>query len=316
MPSAIITGASGFIGSKLTKKLISLDWDLFTYSRNAQDNLPLKSTNYKIDWTNPYFEQLPTTDFVFHAASQNSNKIALINPLQDITNNINILLKLIEEIGKKGHKPHFVYLSTSSFYANSTKSYVNEESKLSPNSLYDISKLTQENYLYYYYMKGIFSSLTILRLANVYGLNKNKNNNDRGFLEKSIRDALAGAEINCFGDGKVLRDYIYIDDVVEAIMATSTSTSMATFNMYNVGTGKSTYLIDALKLVKKAAFKKTKKEVRLNHVPYPTLSTPSDTRSYSIDTSKILELGNWKSTVSLEQGIQLIIEGLDHENQS
>ena len=86
--------------------------------------------------------------------------------------------------------------------------------------------------------------------------------------------------------------------------------------MYNVGTGKSTYLIDALKLVKKAAFKKTKKEVRLNHVPYPTLSTPSDTRSYSIDTSKILELGNWKSTVSLEQGIQLIIEGLDHENQS
>ena len=177
MPSAIITGASGFIGSKLTKKLISLDWDLFTYSRNAQDNLPLKSTNYKIYWTNPYFEQLPTTDFVFHAASQNSNKIALINPLQDITNNINILLKLIEEIGKKGHKPHFVYLSTSSFYANSTKSYVNEESKLSPNSLYDISKLTQENYLYYYYMKGIFSSLTILRLANVYGLNKNKNNN-------------------------------------------------------------------------------------------------------------------------------------------
>jgi UDP-glucose 4-epimerase len=316
MPSAIITGASGFIGSELTKKLISLDWDLVTYSRNTQSNLPLKSTNYKIDWANPYFEQLATTDFVFHAASQNSNKIALINPLQDITNNINILLKLMEEIGKKGHKPHFVYLSTSSFYANSTKSYVNEESKLSPNSLYDISKLTQENYLYYYYMQGIFSSLTILRLANVYGLNKNKNNNDRGFLEKSIRDALAGEEIDCFGDGKVLRDYIYIDDVIEAIIATSTSSSIATFNIYNVGTGKSTYLIDALKLVRKVVFKKTKKEVRLNNVPYPSISVPSDTRSYSIDISKILELGNWKSKVSLEQGINLIIEGLDHEDQS
>lgn len=193
----IITGNAGYIGSYL-----NLKGDILYIDR--KNGIDILDNFYgKFKSFNP--------DIIYHLAAQTSVIYSYKNPIQDAKDNILTTLEILK------FKCKTIFTSTGAIYGDKLK--VEETDIPQPQSPYAISKLTAENYI-------INSGLpyVILRLGNVYG-----RNNDKGVI-KALKE---GGKI--FGDGNHTRDYIYIDDVIEALIQAEKWNGI-----YNIGTGKAT----------------------------------------------------------------------------
>jgi len=307
----LITGAAGFIGSNLAKKLLAageevIGIDCFTdyYSRD------LKERNIETILDNPDFtfieKDLLKTDlqnllkdvnYIYHQAAQAGVRSSWGEDFE-IYNQNNILLtqKLLEAAKDAKNLKKFVYASSSSVYGDTDQLPMQEKNRLQPVSPYGVSKLAGENLAYLYY-KNFKVPAVSLRYFTVYGEGQRP---DMAF-HIFIKAFLTGGEINIFGDGRQSRNFTYVGDIARAnILAAKKAPAGEIINIG--GSGRGIVLNETLDLIKEL----TNCETEINY----TEKVKGDVKHTSADTSKAKKLLDYQPRVSFEEGLKREVEWL------
>ena len=298
---AIVTGGAGFIGSHISKYLISQGIKVTVidnFSTGNENNL--KSIRSKItlinanicdDSINDYFKNI---DVVFNCAAMVGVKLATSKPLEVLDQNISNVRKILD-LCRKNNALH-VFISSSEVYGNSLDMPVSENSILVPVSPYGVSKIVGETYCSSFKRKYGIDSI-IIRLFNVYGPGQDTSGLS-WVLPSFIIKLLKNQKITIHGTGEHTRDFTFIDDAVKGIFLASVKGTFG--DAYNIGTGVETSISDLGKLViKKMNLSNNKLQFTRN-------------RSFQIyrrvaDTNKAKNDLGFTSSVSLSVGISKTI---------
>ena len=238
----LVTGAAGFIGAALAKKLINEKhevWTIDNLSTGVVENLPdgihFIEGNLQDE---KIISALRKTKFeaILHFAGQSSGEISFDDPVYDLRTNTESTLNLIK-YGLRNDCRRFIYASSMSVYGDVKDEPIPESHSCKPLSFYGIGKLASEHYLRIYQTKGLHP--TSLRIFNVYGPGQNLSNLRQGMVSIFLAQMLQNHQIIVKGSKDRFRDFIYIDDVVElTMMILNNNTSIG--GKYNIGTGVKT----------------------------------------------------------------------------
>jgi nucleoside-diphosphate-sugar epimerase len=227
------------------------------------------------------------------------------NPFPDLEINSRAQLSILEACRK--HNPHIkiVFAGTRQVYGKPQYLPVDERHPACPIDVNGINKLAGEWYhLVYNNVYGI--KATVLRLTNTYGPRMRIKDARQTFLGIWIRKLIEGNPLIIFGDGKQIRDFNYVDDVVEALILAAVSDD-ANGEIFNLGADDPITLIDTADLL-----------VELNHAgTYQTIPFPEDRKTIDIgdyygDYRKIRARLGWTPKVSLREGLQKTMEYYHH----
>lgn len=300
----LVTGCLGFIGSNLCEELVKrekvLGLDLFKNKKEIEKKFPFtKSKNFtliKADITNQkelawVFEE-HRVEKVIHLAAKSQPRSTNTRTSEYLRINIFGTLNLLEECIKKRIK-QFVFISTSYVYGKAKPPFNEEKSPCNPLSIYGITKRSAET-LCHSYSLAYRIPTTCLRLFTVYG-EGGRRDMAVGKFTKLISN---GKTIPKFGDGKSKRDYVYVGDVIKAIL--KSLEHPFSFEIINIGTGKATSINKLIQLIERTSGKKAV----VKSVPEP-LSEPPITLA---DISKAKALLGWEPRVPIEDGIRRVLE--------
>ena len=241
----LVTGAAGFIGGAVAKRLINEGNQVITIdnlSTGYEEVIPKGVEFYKGDCQDyEVIKQLEDYSFdaIFHIAGQSSGEISFDDPVYDLQTNAQSTLLLLN-LALKTDCKKFIYASTMSVYGDKPDVPISEETVLKPKSFYGVGKVASENYMRIYQDYGINN--TALRLFNVYGPGQNMQNLRQGMVSIFIAQAIEAKHILVKGSQKRFRDFIFIDDVVEAFISTLNKNSDQ-FDILNIATGVKTTVL-------------------------------------------------------------------------
>jgi UDP-glucose 4-epimerase len=233
----LVSGSEGLIGSFLVESLISKGHTVFTVDQYPTKVLS-RSINHFSEGLNSEnlsrFVASAKPDWVVHAAAQTSVLKSIEAPWQDAS--VNVLGTINLGIALSGSPVRkLVYINTAgALYSQDGSSEVTEESQIQPISPYGISKFSGEMY-FEYFARLLGASFTSLALSNVYGFNAHQKFKPEGVIFKWIQSALINEKIILKGQ-LVSRDFIYVKDVVNAILK---SLDFASLGRINVSQGES-----------------------------------------------------------------------------
>jgi UDP-glucose 4-epimerase len=238
--AALVTGVAGFIGAHVARRLHHEGWRVVgvdDLSGGAPANVPAEIEFIRADLAAAQaVAALPRgCRTILHLAGQSSGEISFDDPVADLEKNTVSTLNLIR-FGIESGCERFVYASSMSVYGHSGDFPATEEQRCAPLSCYGIGKLAAENYLRIYARQLPAVSL---RMFNVYGPGQNMANLRQGMVSIYLAQALTGGDIEVKGSLERYRDFIYIDDVVEAWWRAATVPA-ALGRSINVGTGVKT----------------------------------------------------------------------------
>lgn len=249
--TCLVTGGAGFIGSHLVDKLVSKGYKVVVIdnlSTGSRKNLNSKAVFYKLDIQSfkvakVFKKEKPQA--LFHFAAQIDVRESVNDPMKDAKINILGSLNLLENCVKYGTKKVIFASTGGTIYGKTDVVPTPENYPSRPISPYGVAKLTIENYLHYYHVvHGI--PYIALRFANVYGSRQDPMG-ESGVIAIFINHLLSGKIPVIYGNGKQTRDYVFIDDVVEAAFKAFQKKAVGKFN---IGTGKETSVEKLLKELK------------------------------------------------------------------
>ena len=304
MGNYLVTGAAGFIGSAIAKKLIEENNNVVTidnFSTGFKRNVPEK---VEIIEGNDFDERVLNKlngrkfDAMIHIAGQSSGEISFEKPVYDLQTNAQSTLMLLNYARKIGCK-NFIFASSMSVYGDHKEKQVDENSSVVPKSFYAVGKLASENYM------RIFSQeyglkCTALRFFNVYGIGQNMENLKQGMASIYLAQAIKSKHIIIKGSGERFRDFVYISDVVEAVKKSLERETCNDFEIYNVSTNKPTLVKDIIKLI----VDNVKFDVTYEYVD----GTPGDQFGIYGSNGKIKKDLGWSPKFSFEDGMKKMIE--------
>jgi UDP-glucose 4-epimerase len=307
----LVLGADGFIGSNLVKSLCKekrykiFAFDLF--KDGASKNIPFFNEDIvmvqgnflnKIDLVNA----LKGIDYVFHFISLTTPGSSMNDPLIDVSTNLVGSINLLEECVKAKVKRIIFASSGGAIYGNQGAELCNEDGATDPVSPYAITKLTIEKYLYYYKIHHALDYLT-LRYANPYGPGQNVVGS-QGIISISLNNILNNRPIVVFGDGENVRDYIYIDDLIE--MTKLLFMKNTKHMIYNIGSGRGETINGLISVIKKVVGKDGVIDKRPDRLV--------DVRRIVLDTSRVSGEIDYVPQTSLQSGIKKTWDWLTDNN--
>jgi UDP-glucose 4-epimerase len=298
---ALVTGGAGFIGSHLVDRLVSdghavcvLD-DLSTGSAS---NVPSGARFQRIDicdW--PSLRDVVASfkpDAVFHAAAQTDVGRSIREP--DFDARVNVLggLNVLRAAHAAGAR-RVVYASSAAVYGTPERLPVPETHPTRPLSDYGSSKLAFEHYLYAYQARGLIE-YAALRFANVYGP-RQRSDGEGGVVAIFSDRMLASKPVTIFGDGSKTRDYIYVGDVVDAVVRAASGPAGV---IANLGWGRE---VSDLELFREIA-------AATGYTQEPTYAAdrPGDIAHSCLDAALARQTWGWKPTVALRDGVRRVVE--------
>ena len=301
MTSYLVTGGAGFIGAAVAQRLLAAGHEVVVVDNlttGFRDNVPAGAIFVEGGCHDEsLYQRLPRREYaaIYHIAGQSSGEISFENPVYDLQTNTQSTLLLLKYALQSGCK-RFLYASTMSVYGKQPDVPVAETAATRPQSFYGVGKLASEHYLRIYRQYGIESAC--LRLFNVYGPGQNMENLRQGMVSIYLAHALKNRYIHVKGSSERFRDFIYIDDVVEAFLVLEKAT-LGTTPVYNVGTGVRTTVIDLVsRILVLLPF-----EVSVKYEG----STPGDMFGITGDCAKIGQEIGWTTRVSLEDGLRRMV---------
>jgi len=309
----LITGAGGFIGTRLRSMLRPLDAQLICISRTAPPAPPADREIWiqgDLSESAPWESALKhPVDVVFHCAAQTSAYAADSAPAEDLQLNVTPIVHLLELCRQKAVTPFIVLASTITIAGLAQGPRIDESLPDAPVTVYDLHKLFAEQYLRSYIARSIARG-ACLRLANVYGPGPKSGKEDRGVLNQMIRRAQQGSALTVYEPGTFARDYVHIDDVALAFLRTAACADVTNGRHYLIGTGTGHTLLEAAKLVAELVGQKTGTRVEVQLVPPPHPQSPIEARCYTADCSRFTLATGWQSTFNLAQGIESMLEDI------
>jgi len=305
-----VIGASGYIGSKLVNKLTDSGCNVIRSSR--RDTITNGDSEFvmaELDSLDFWLNIVEKSDVIIHLAGNTSINVANDNPALDLNSSVVPIYRLIEACKILRKRPRVVFASTVTAYGFTDNLPVSEATAENPESFYDLHKFFVERQLVLATKLNICDGVS-LRLANVYGpSSSNSSANDRGILNKIIGLALAGDIVSLYGGGNYIRDYIYIDDVVDAFILASISSKSAG-EVFNVGSGVGTSVRDAFNAVTQEVYRQTNKIIEMKDVPWPENSPKIDMRNFIASIEKARTCLGWSPKVSLQTGIATTVKSI------
>ncbi len=232
-----VTGGAGFIGSHLVDRLIEdghtvqvID-NLYTGNKEF---VHLKAQFVELDIRDPKLYSVLEEfrpDYIFHEAAQTEVSTSMSDPMLDCDINLMGLINLLNAAVKLDVKK-FLMPSSAAVYGNLDTLPLNEEMLGNPSSFYGLTKLTTEHYLRIYH-EAFGLPYICYRYSNVFGPRQG-NGGEGGVISIFAKAIVQGSPIIIYGDGKQTRDFIYVDDVVEANIL---GMQHQVTGIYNVSTG-------------------------------------------------------------------------------
>lgn len=307
----LVTGGLGFVGSNLAIKLVEagadvtlLDSMLPLYGGNPFNIEPIRDrvrVNYSdIRDINSMNYIVRGQDYIYHLAGQVSHVDSIADPFADVDINVNGTLTLLEACRKYNPNARIIFTGTRGQYGPSIMQPVTEDSPTNPMGMYAITNLTAEKIVLMYHqihqLKGI-----CLRITNTYGPRHQMKHNRYGVLNWFIRLALDNERIPIFGDGRILRDFLYIDDLTNALIMCGL-TEAAYGDLFNVGSGLPMSFLDLMNKIIEIAG-----SGRYEYTAFTAERKALEPGDYWSDISKIKSIVGWVPRVSLEEGLQRTI---------
>lgn len=315
----MITGAMGYIGGALIRRLGNYKCRLIMASRHGGlgDYVGASTTARIEDFSGdiskpgywPYALETFEPDLIFHFAAQNSVYVAAQNPVADFAINVAPILNLAEAAQATPKTIDVLYSGTASLIGMAETLPVDPHATPCPITLYDQHKLMAEQYLELFSRLGVLRAVT-LRLANVYGPGAGAGSPERGVLNKIIGAALRGQPVSIYGDGNYTRDYIYIDDVLEAFVLAGAHMEDVCGKHYFLGTGQGHLIRDAFTMAARRAAAAGGVGANIGYVPWPQDMSQIERRNFIANSSDFSMATGWRAGVDLAQGIEKTIAAL------
>jgi UDP-glucose 4-epimerase len=295
----VVTGVAGFIGSKVAARMASEGFTVVgvdDLSSGKTANIPASIDFVEGDLADvATITKLPKQcDAVLHLAGQSSGEMSFDDPVSDLNKNTVSTLNLVRYALSVG-PTKLVYASSMSVYGDVPDAPINEDEHVAPLSCYGVSKLAAENYL------AIFAKQlpsVSMRMFNVYGPGQDMKNLRQGMVSIYLAQALASKHVVVKGSLERFRDFVFIDDVVEAWFRAATMAEVSGTTI-NIGTGVRTTVAELLDVVK-------------HHVPGTTVSvsdpTPGDQNGIYADTARLRSVLQMNEFVGLAEGVRRFSE--------
>ena len=240
MQKVIVTGGAGFIGSNLVDELIKQEIEVIVLdnlSTGKQENINPRAVFYQCDVSrmpmNTFDYLFKDVDTVFHLAATPQVQYSIENPTDN--NNLYSLINMLEVSRILGVK-RFVFSSSSAVYGNPKYTPINEDHPINPLSPYALHKLVGEQYCKLY--SDLYNLDTVcLRYFNVYGNRMPKEGAYKSVISV-FKEQYNKESLNIVNDGEQKRDFIHVNDVIQANILAATSTKNHKGDIFNVGTGQ------------------------------------------------------------------------------
>ena len=316
----LITGGLGFIGSNLARQLVSLgahvlivDSLIPDYGGNLfnidgiEAKVRVNIADVRQQSTMNYLVQ--GQDVIFNLAGQVSHIDSMQDPYTDLEINCRSQLFILEACRRNNPGVKVVFASTRQLYGRPDSLPVSERHLVKPTDVNGINKAAGEYYhLVYNNVFGVRACS--LRLSNVFGPRQLLKHNRQGFIGWFIRLAIEDREIQIYGDGAQLRDFVYVDDAADAFLRAG-ATDVANGHVYNVGGCASVSHRALVEMLIEVAG-----SGRFRFVEWPPDKKAIDIGDFITDSSLIENTLGWKATTPLRAGLETTIDfyrqHLDH----
>jgi UDP-glucose 4-epimerase len=308
----LVTGGLGFIGSTLAIRLLELGAQVIVVDalipetganpyniEPAQDHPRLSVRTVDVRDILTMERLVKRQDVIFNLAGQVSHIDSMEDPFTDLEINCRSPLALLEACRRHAPETKVIYSSTRQIYGRVPEELlpVDERQPPGPVDVNGINKLAGERYhVLYNNVYGLRTS--VLRLTNTYGPRMLVKNNRQTALGWLIRQALDDEEILIFGDGSQLRDFTYVDDVVDAMLIAGANDA-ANGQVFNLGGIEPISLRDVTELLIECAGTGTFKLV-----PFPPERKAIDIGSIYVDDRKIRRVLRWQPLIDMREGLE------------
>lgn len=335
----LITGGAGFIGTNMADKLLTLGERVIIYDNlsrpGVENNLQwLVSKHPKVEVMIADVKDKYTVDkavneakHIFHFAAQVAVTSSLVLPVHDFEVNVGGTLNVLESIRLSAHKPSLIFTSTNKVYgdlpgleleSNSTRYFpvnplyykngINEAISLNFHSPYGCSKGAADQYILDYARSFSLRTL-VFRMSCIYGPHQ-FGNEDQGWVAHFINKAINNEVITLFGDGKQVRDILYVDDLVDAMLLAKQNIGELAGEAFNMGGGPE----NAVSLVELLGYLNTLDHLNIN-IKYDEWRV-GDQKYYVSDTRKFRKKTEWRPQVSYMEGLINIYSWLNQYHHS
>jgi CDP-paratose 2-epimerase len=326
----LITGGAGFIGVNLANHLLNQGYKVIIY-----DNLSRPGVEKNLEWLlaehdnkniiveladiRNYYKLkkvVEKANMIFHLAAQVAVTTSLEDPTNDFEVNMRGTFNLLEAIRNSPHQPPMIFTSTNKVYGDlpdlhfdqtETRYFprdplikrdgISEKQPLNFHSPYGSSKGAAEQYVLDY-SRSYQLKTAVFRMSCIYGPHQ-FGTEDQGWIAHFLIQAIKGKPIHIYGDGKQVRDILFVEDLLKAFLFAWKNISTLSGQAFNIGggPGNAISLLELLNLVEI----KNKQKIDLNYGDFRT----GDQVYYVSDTKKFQQAVGWTPSVSIE-------EGLDH----
>jgi UDP-glucose 4-epimerase len=294
----LVTGGAGFIGSNLVKHLVEkrnyvtvFDNFMSGYQSNLEPFPSINIINADVRDKNAVEEAMRDVEVVFHLAASVGNQRSINNPILDAEINVLGTLNVLESARKIGVRK-IVTSSSAGIFGELKTIPIKEDHQIEPDSPYGCTKLCEEK-LCLAYAKLYNIEAICLRYFNVYGPNQRFDaygNVIPIFVFKMLRNE----SLIIYGDGEQTRDFVHVNDVVQANIKAAETVGLS--GAINIASGKSVTINRLVEMITKDNVRK----VNIVHGP----ERPSDVRHSLADLSFAKQIINYVPTVTLEEGIE------------
>jgi UDP-glucose 4-epimerase len=307
----MITGGLGFIGSNLAHQLVALGAEVLIvdslipdYGGNLfniadiKDSVTLNIADIRMGSTMNVLVR--DCDVIFNLAGQVSHIDSMLDPHTDLEINCRAQLTMLEACRKYNRDVRVIFAGTRQVYGRPERLPVDERHLVNPADINGINKAAGEYYhLLYNNVFGVRASS--LRLTNVYGPRQLIKHNRQGFIGWFIRLAMEDSEIQIFGDGSQLRDFVFVDDAADAFLRAGTA-DVCDGEVFNVGGEEPVSHRDLVAMLIDVAG-----SGRVRYVEWPADKKRIDIGSFYSDSTKFRQTTGWAPSVGLRDGLQQTI---------
>ena len=308
----LVTGGVGFIGSNLARQLVDLGADVLIVDSMIPDyggnlfNIAGLEDRLRVNFGDVRNESVMDLlvrdrEVIFNLAGQVSHIDSMRDPFTDLDINCRAQLSMLEACRKFNPTVKVVYAGTRQVYGKPDRLPVSENHLVRPIDVNGVNKAAGENY-HLLYNNAFGVRACSLRLTNVYGPRQLIKHNRQGFIGWFIRLVIENNEIQIFGDGTQLRDFVYVDDAVDAFLRAGADDA-SNGQVFNVGGLEPIAHKDLVTLLLDVAG-----TGRVKYVPWPPEKKLIDIGSFYSDSSKFTAATGWRPRVTLREGLRRTIE--------
>lgn len=304
----LITGGLGFIGSNLARQLIELGADVLLVDAMIPGhggnlhNIAGLENRVRVNISDIRDETtmaglVKDREVIFNLAGQVSHIDSMRDPFTDLDINCRAQLSMLEACRKLNPAVKVVFAGTRQIYGKPDRLPVDESHLVRPIDVNGVNKAAGE-YYHLLYNNAFGVRACSLRLTNVYGPRQLIQHNRQGFIGWFIRLAIEGREIEIYGDGGQLRDFVFVDDAADAFLRAG-ACDTCDGEVFNVGGGEPISHRDLVRMLLEVTGTGCVK-----HVPWPVDKQRIDIGSFYSDSSKFQAAAGWQPTIGLREGLE------------